>query len=409
MIIRNKDIVVVGLQPWDSEIGSNCKNIAAELAKYNRVLYVNNPLDRNTIRKHKHLPRIARHIRVVKNKEPNLYQIHEKMWNLLPVRILESINWIPFTLLFRLANYINNYRFASDIKKAVAKLGFRDFILFNDSDMFRSYHLKEMLRPSLSIYYTRDNLMGIPYWRKHGSKMEPELFAKSDIVVANSAYLADLARRHNQHAYDAGQGCDVEDFNLHKVNHVPGDMAGIDSPVIGYLGALISSRLNLALLEKLAAVRKDWNFVLVGPEDEAFKRSVLHRQANVFFPGLKDMKELPAYLSRFDVAINPQLVNEVTIGNYPRKVDEYLAMGKPVVATRTRAMEMFEGYTYFAATAEEYIQQIERALKENTPEKQEQRARFARSHTWENSVAEISKAIRVVRPDWFSEKRMIVG
>jgi teichuronic acid biosynthesis glycosyltransferase TuaH len=43
-MIKGKDIVIIGIQAWDIEIGSNCKNIATEFAKYNRVIYVNNPL-----------------------------------------------------------------------------------------------------------------------------------------------------------------------------------------------------------------------------------------------------------------------------------------------------------------------------------------------------------------------------
>lgn len=45
-------------------------------------------------------------------------------------------------------------------------------------------------------------------------------------------------------------------------------------------------------------------------------------------------------MSHFDVCMNPQLVNEITIGNYPRKVDEYLALGKPVIATKTLTMDL---------------------------------------------------------------------
>jgi hypothetical protein len=33
MEIKNRDIVVIGIQPWDIEIGSNCKNIALEFSK----------------------------------------------------------------------------------------------------------------------------------------------------------------------------------------------------------------------------------------------------------------------------------------------------------------------------------------------------------------------------------------
>ncbi|MEJ7660035.1 MAG: hypothetical protein WKG07_10665 [Hymenobacter sp.] len=44
-----------------------------------------------------------------------------------------------------------------------------------------------------------------------------------------------------------------------------------------------------------------------------------------------------------------RLLNDITIGNYPLKIDEYLAMGRPVVATRTRAMELFADHVYLAA------------------------------------------------------------
>ena len=36
-LITNRDIIIVGQQPWDVEIGSNCKDIAIEFSKYNRV------------------------------------------------------------------------------------------------------------------------------------------------------------------------------------------------------------------------------------------------------------------------------------------------------------------------------------------------------------------------------------
>ena len=47
-LIHGRDIVVVGQQPWDTALGSNCKDIALEFSRHNRVLYVNSPLDRNT-------------------------------------------------------------------------------------------------------------------------------------------------------------------------------------------------------------------------------------------------------------------------------------------------------------------------------------------------------------------------
>jgi glycosyltransferase involved in cell wall biosynthesis len=404
MILRNKDIIIVGLQPWDNEIGSNCKNIAMEFAKHNRVLYVNNPMQRISLKREKSNPAFAMRIDMLKNKKENLLQVDKNLWNLFPACILESANFLPSTSLFRIVNRVNNQRFAGEIQKAADRLGFKDFILFNDSDMFRSYHLKELIRPALTVYYTRDNLMGFPYWYKHGHKLEPELFAKSDLVVANSTYLAELAAKHNVHAYYVGQGCETAEFDLQKIKTIPADIASIPKPIVGYMGVLFSIRLNLHLLEQLAQTKKDWNFVLIGPEDDAFKQSSLHKKDNVHFLGLKDASELPAYLAKFDVAINPQVVNEVTIGNYPRKIDEYLAMGKPTVATGTRAMSIFSDHVYFAETLDEYIAQIERAMKDHTPQKEADRIAFARSHTWEASVEEIYKAMVKVKPDLIEQK-----
>lgn len=397
-MVRNRNIIIVGLQPWDNAIGSNCKNIAIEFAKHNRVLYVNHPLDRITVLKSSSNSQYQKHLDILKNKKDNLLAVDKNIWTLYPKNILESANWIPSTLVFRKINKINNRRFANDIQKAIGRLNFTNYILFNDSDMFRSFHLKEMLQPVQSIYYTRDNLMGVPYWHKHGKFLEPELFAKSDLVVANSTYLADLARPFNKHSYYVGQGCETDEFDKDKIKQIPADIASIPSPVIGYIGALFDLRLDVKMLEALATGNSQWNFVFIGPEDEIFKSSSLHQLSNVYFLGLKEAKELPAYLFRFDVAINPQKINEVTIGNYPRKIDEYLAMGKAVVATETAAMSFFKNYVYFASTAEEYRQQIEKALLENTSDKEMQRISFARSHTWENSVAEIYKVMLLVKP-----------
>jgi len=107
-------------------------------------------------------------------------------------------------------------------------------------------------------------------------------------------------------------------------------------------------------------------------------------------------RSILSFLAYFDVAINPQLLNETTIGNYPRKIDEYLAMGKATVATETKAMSIFAGYTYLAKTKEDYLTLIQKALDEDNDEKRNARIEFARSHTWENSVAEIYKAINFV-------------
>ena len=393
MMIKNRDIVIVGLQPWDIEIGSNCKNIAAEFAKNNRVLYVNAPLDRFTAIKQKEKPSIQKRINIIAGNQPDVIKIESNLWNLYPRCKIESISSLKYNFIFDILNKRNNKIFAREIQKAINELGFKDFILFNDSDMLRSFYLKEILKPKTYVYYTRDNLVSMAYWKKQGIRIEAKHMKKADLVVANSTYLSKLAKEFNPKSFYVGQGCDVSAFNPQNVKGIPEDIKDIKGPIIGYIGALLTVRLDIGIIIHIAKERPDWSVVLVGPEDENFKKSELHQLSNVHFLGNKNGDELPNYLSVFDVAINPQVLNDLTIGNYPRKIDEYLAMGKITVATKTEAMSVFAEHTYLANNKEEYIELIDKALKENSPEKEKARIKFADEHTWENNVKEIYKYI----------------
>ncbi|MEI7499390.1 MAG: glycosyltransferase [Bacteroidota bacterium] len=391
------DIVITGLQAFDSDIGSNCINLALEFAKHNRVLYVNYPMDRLTAYRERNDPKLHKRKKMLKGELENLIKIQDNLWSFYPRTMLESISQIPYNSLFDFFNKINNKRFAKQISWAIEKLGFKNFIIFNDSDMFRSFYLKEYLRPDMYIYYSRDNMIAVDWWKTQGIRIEAELIRKSDLAVANSVYLAKYLKKFNPQSYYVGQGCDVSAFDMNLIESVPEDIQKIKKPVIGYIGALFTLRLDIEIITHLAKQRPEWSIVLVGPEDDNFKNSELHQLSNVHFLGSKKPSELPLYLSTFDVAINPQILNEVTIGNYPRKIDEYLSMGKPVVATRTEAMQVFEDFTYLANTKEEYLSLVERAMKENTPELAKSREKFARGHTWEANANEIYSAMELVK------------
>ncbi len=391
--IEGRDFIVFGLQPWDIPIGSNCKNIAEVLSANNRVLYVNRPLDRISYhRPNKDIQTINR-IAAIKKGENILTEIKQNLWVFNPGRILESVNILPPGIVYNFFNKKNNKILAEEIKKASDQLNMKDPILFVDNDFFNALYLKEFLNPSLFVFYIRDYLRSQKYFEKHGKRSEPLIMEKADAVAANSAYLARYASQYNSNTADVGQGCEVDDF-VKAPDQKPVDIANIAYPVIGYVGSITSTRLDVDLIVKVAAKRKDWNIVLVGPADEVFKNSELTKMPNVHFLGSKKQQELAGYVHAFDVCINPQLLNQMTIGNYPRKVDEYLAAGKPVVATKTETMEMFGDNALLCNNADEYVTAIEQALREqNDPVKIARRVAMGKAHTWEASVEKIYSLI----------------
>jgi len=385
--LTGKDIILFSLKSWDTEIGTSSKQYARVFASNNnRVLFVNRALDRVSQIRSRKDPKVISRLESIRHPEQAMKEVEPNIWALNPPTVLESINRVTAPRLFDWLNRMNNRRLARQINKYAALLGFRDPVLYIENDFLRSYYLPEMIDGvSRTVYYIRDFLTSQDYFRTHGRRLEPAMIKKADVVIANSVHLANYARQYNPTSHFVGQGCDLRLFSGEY--GVPEDMKGIGHPIIGYTGAILATRLDVDLLVKIARQRPEWNIVMVGPEDETFRQSELHRLPNVYFTGRKKLEELPAYIYHFDVCINPQVVNEMTIGNYPLKADEYLAMGKPMVATRTDGMKMFEEWVSLCDTADEYIGAIERHL--TTPQEavlKDGRKAFASGHTWENCV-----------------------
>ena len=394
--MQGRDFIIVGLQPWDIAIGSNCKNIALEIARQNRVLYVNRPLDRSTLLRHRHHEHTKKRRAVLAGQSDDLYQPHPDLWVLNPRTVLESINWLRWPTLYHYLNRVNTGRIVSQINSAIQRLGFSKVIVLNDNDFLHYLYLPELLQPDQYIYYIRDFLTSQPYFSPHGT-LEGQLIRKADVVIANSQYLSDYGATYNPHSFFVGQGCDFS--WLEAESPVPEDIRSIPSPRIGYAGALLANRLDLAMIAHGAQALPHYSFVLVGPEDDAFAKSRLHQLPNVFFLGAKPVEAIPRYIRQFDVCINPQWVNDLTVGNYPRKIDEYLGLGKPVVATATEAMNYFAEHVYLAHDQVEFGTLLQHALAEDQSEVRERRKAFALSHTWEHCTEQIYQAITSLTPD----------
>ncbi len=388
--MKNQNIIFTGLQSWDIPIGSNAKNIARVMSQQNRVLYVNPPQGFR-----------GKGNKAGKAGECYLRKINERLYVLeLNFRTLPA-NSFSWGWMFDVLNRLNNKRVARAILSGAKQLGFENFMHFNDNDIFRGYYLKDFLKPTLSIYYRRDWLQGVDYWRRHGVRLEGSLAGKSDLVLTNSPYLCDTIRQYNPHSYYVGQGVDLSLYAPRKKYPVPEDMQGVSGPIVGYAGAVSSLRLDADLLYGVAREMRDVSFVVVGREDDFFKAHRFHILSNVYFLGEKTPEMLPCYIAHFDVCINPQALNDITRGNYPRKIDEYLALGKPVVATATPTMEIFKPMISLCANESDYVEALRAALDhENDPEKAQENERLrserialARSHSWENSVGAIYSVI----------------
>ena len=394
-MVKNRDIVIFGLQRWDKFTSTITRNIAMEMSKNNRVLFVNPPLQRRNAIFRKDLPYVQKRLKILKGKEKDLVRENKNLWVFYPKMIAESINWIKSVSIFSFFHKRNEKRYANKINEAIKRLNFKNIILFGDTEMINGFYLKDHLKPDIFFYLLRDAITFVDYHKKHGKRLHPLLLKKADFVVTNSDTFEQFAKKSNPRSYFIGQGCDI---NLYSDKDgklkIPDDIKNIKKPIIGYIGALTTIRLDIDILIHIAEQRPDWSLVLIGPQQEGFKNSKLDELKNVYFLGAKKPESLPSYLKGIDVTLNPQILNEITDLNYPLKLDEYLAMGKPVVATKTSFMEFyFKDYSYLPTTKEEYVTQIEKAINEDSPEKATKRIAFAREHSWEAFVSKMYEQI----------------
>lgn len=151
-------------------------------------------------------------------------------------------------------------------------------------------------------------------------------------------------------------------------------------PLIGYVGALWGSWFDIDLVFQVAKQFPKYNIVLIGEYLNQFNDFA---PSNVYFLKLKAQKDLPPYLSYFNVALIPFKTSKLTEGVNPLKVYEYLAMGLPVVSTTMPELDNIPN-VYLAENKDDFIKKIDIAF--STPVDFEQVSNWLEQNTWRSRI-----------------------
>jgi uncharacterized SAM-binding protein YcdF (DUF218 family) len=136
-------------------------------------------------------------------------------------------------------------------------------------------------------------------------------------------------------------------------------------------------------------------FALVGPEQTDVSR--LRRCTNIQVLGMRPHDALPAYVKSFDVGIVPYRLTEYTANVYPTKLNEYLVMGIPVVATDLAEIRRFNvshgEVVDVAQDASSFGAAIRSALNDSAPNEVARRIAVAHENSWQARVTAMSQLI----------------
>jgi UDP-galactopyranose mutase len=191
------------------------------------------------------------------------------------------------------------------------------------------------LAPAATVYDCMDELSAFKGAPATLKEREADLMRRASLVLTGGQSLFEAKRHQHTNIHAFPSSVDVEHFaRARTMTFDPPDQAPIPSPRLGFFG-VIDERMDLDLLDGVAAVRPAWQIVMLGPVVK-IDPAMLPARPNIHYLGPKKYEDLPQYVAGWDVALLPFARNEATRLISPTKTPEYMAAGKPVVSTSIR-------------------------------------------------------------------------
>jgi glycosyltransferase involved in cell wall biosynthesis len=226
--------------------------------------------------------------------------------------------------------------------------------------------------------------------------------ATSDLVIATSRTLVETYASHTRQKKIALVPNGVRGDWIGRVpGALPAAVRGLPHPRIGFVGALFGY-LDYPLLRAAARAFPEGSLTLVGPIQDADAVDALRREPNVRVIGPVAQDSVPDYIASFDVCLAPFRAGAVRKSVNPLKVYEYLAIGRPVVATPLEALldDPIAEQIRFAEGPDAFVHAIREALTMETPAAQASRREAVRPFAWESLSAQVASLLDEAEREW---------
>jgi glycosyltransferase involved in cell wall biosynthesis len=369
-------IICVSSQEWRVDLPTNRQQIMARAARHGHdVLFVETGSF------------VARHLwRALIGRDRSLWRSVIGSEEAAPgVRVRKAPNVLPFGKRFGVANTINRALTAAALRREARRSSEPVVLWIYDPTLGE---LAGASGEAFAVYDCVDDYVeqngGDSRRRALLAAGDERAAARSRLVFATSRAMYDRQLERNAHTYLVPNGADYEHFRAAADPTIAApETVELARPVIGFAGNLTRAKVDFGLLEDIAAAR-DWTLLLVGPvrrdAEEEFAR--LRQRPNVVWLGERPYAELPRYVAAFDVALIPYVANEYTRACVPLKLYEYLAAGKPVVASGLPELVGMEP-DVIVTDRSQFTASVEDALELRSEIDRERRSALASRNTWE--------------------------
>ena len=381
-----RDVICLSSIDWDFIWQGHQEIMSRLAANGQRVLFVENTGVRPL--RWSDLPRLKQRLR---NWRRGTKGFREERPNLF----VQSPLVLPFPY-SGLARRINRWMLTRSITRWMAAVGASRPVVWTFLPTPLARDVIASLDPALTIYYCIDDLASSsPEARKIGPS-EEALFKSADLVFTTSEKLRARAARFSDRVHLFPFAVNMATFERVRdtAGPLPADLAERRRPIAGYVGGL-HQWVDQDLLAAAAERMPDVTFALVGPDQVDVSR--LQRVTNIHLFGQRAHAELPGYVKGFDVGLVPYRITEYTANVYPTKLNEYLIMGIPVVATDLFEIRRFNQehgeLIQVASSVDAFVEAVRGAIPPAPASIVERRIAVARSNSWDRRLAAMSDLI----------------
>jgi len=376
------DLIFVSMENWD-EVWRRNQFLCAGLARrfpQDKILFVGLPRDvTNDLRR---------------GRLPSLAAADTPVPGLPNVTLTRPVKLLPNTLV--VGRRLNEKLFRDHVRRAAERLGLKAPVLWLNPHS--AVHMAGRMGERGVVYDITDDwttLTQSPTLTKLTVDQDAALCRRADAVIVCSERLQEMKRGLTNDLHLVQNGVDAAHYArvLDGAGPLPSPAGGWSKPVLGYTGSIHPDRVDVSLVEHLARRFPAGTVALVGPDMlPAADRQRLQSCPNVVLTGPRPYADLPDIMRAFDVCITPHRVTPFTESLNPLKLWEYLAAGKPIVATDVAGFRDYPQLVRIAADAGGFASAVEDALREDRAAGEARRAE-ARRHSWDARLDQVQEVL----------------
>jgi glycosyltransferase involved in cell wall biosynthesis len=215
---------------------------------------------------------------------------------------------------------------------------------------------------------------------------EAELALRADLILAASPTIA--ARFPAAKTHILPHGVDLALFTT----PTPAAPDLPSGKVAGYYGTL-ASWLDFPLIAATARLLPDWTFLFIGPigaDVTAEDLALLRAEPNITLLGPRPHASLPSYSRNWTAGLIPFRDNAQIRASNPLKLREYLAAGRPIVATHFPALTPYAAHIAVEATPDGFARALEASLTDTNTQARQSRVA---AESWTARAATVATLI----------------